>query len=198
MAPFAAAIAPALPHVRFVLPTAPAIPVGINEGAVMPAWFDIHAFGKYDEQGVLDSVDYVKSLIASEQATAGIRPDRIVLGGFSQGCVVALTASMRLESKLAGFIGLSGFMLPKAADEGETLLTSTANASTPFLVGHGDVDPMVKLSRAESAVARLRALGRNVEFKTYHGLGHSSCDQEALDVARFLMKVIPGDIPAAL
>ncbi|KAI9318324.1 Phospholipase/Carboxylesterase-domain-containing protein [Zopfochytrium polystomum] len=54
-APFAA-IAPALPHVRFVLPTAPAIPVGINEGAVMPAWFDIHAFGKYDEQGVLDSM----------------------------------------------------------------------------------------------------------------------------------------------
>lgn len=54
----------------------------------MPGWFDVYSLAdvnaRQDEEGMLESVKTVHKLI-KEEMDAGIRSDRIIVGGFSQG-----------------------------------------------------------------------------------------------------------------
>ena len=77
--------------VRFVFPHAPAIPVTINQGYVMPAWYDILEMSlerKIDTVQIEQSAQSIRDLIAYEIAR-GVPPERIVIAGFSQGGAVA-------------------------------------------------------------------------------------------------------------
>src|SRR5688500_6435963 len=80
--------------VRWVFPHAPTMPVTVNNGYVMRAWYDILGFDlaqREDEAGLRRSQAAVDALIAAERAR-GIAADRIVLAGFSQGCAMTLLA----------------------------------------------------------------------------------------------------------
>ena len=73
--------------VRFVFPNAPSIPVTINGGFVMPAWYDILKMDlerELDVGQLLASAEGVRELIVAENEK-GIPSDRILLAGFSQG-----------------------------------------------------------------------------------------------------------------
>ena len=83
--------------VRFVFPHAPQIPVTVNGGMVMPAWYDILGLDfdrRVDEQGLSRSVDQVTALLEREQER-GIAPERLILAGFSQGGAIALHLGLR-------------------------------------------------------------------------------------------------------
>jgi lysophospholipase I len=72
--------------------------------------YDVRSFAAGapdDEEGMLESSDKIKALIAEEIAS-GMPPDRIVLGGFSQGGAMTLLTGMTTEMKLAGLIVMSG------------------------------------------------------------------------------------------
>ncbi|KAJ1533318.1 hypothetical protein HK405_000571, partial [Cladochytrium tenue] len=129
----------------------------------------------------------VKELIAGEVA-AGIPAKRIVLGGFSQGCATALAASMVLETKLGGIVGLSGYLpVDKEALPGLAATPAAAtNQWTRVLMGHGTADPVVPYRWGSASAEALRGLGRDVVFRTYRGMAHSACDEELDDVERFL------------
>ena len=73
--------------------------------------FDIFSFGfegPEDEFGVLQSRDEVNKLIAQE-INDGLSPNRIVVGGFSQGGAMALATGLTTQHKLAGLAVLSGW-----------------------------------------------------------------------------------------
>ncbi len=130
--------------VRFVFPHAPMQPVSINNGMVMRSWYDILSLGagidrREDEAGLRASMVEIEALIARERSR-GIAASRIVLMGFSQGCAMTLMTGLRHGERLAGLVGLSGY-LPLAAkliDE-----RSPANAGTPVFLAHGRHDPMI-------------------------------------------------------
>ena len=115
-----AAIVPELdltgsPAIRFVFPHAPVMPVTINGGYVMPAWYDIFgtelgagAVRHEDAAGIVKSQQHIEALIANE-VSRGIHPSKIVLAGFSQGCAVALQTGLRHKAKLAGIMAWSDF-----------------------------------------------------------------------------------------
>ena len=87
---------PAGHSVRFVFPNAPSMPVTINGGYVMPAWYDIASAEidkRADEAGVRKSQAAITELIA-DQRGKGIASERIVLAGFSQGGVIALQTGL--------------------------------------------------------------------------------------------------------
>lgn len=63
-----------------------------------------------DEESMMNSVAVVDSLIEKEVTEQGIHEDRIVIGGFSQGCVVTTLSSLILKRRLAGLIALSGWL----------------------------------------------------------------------------------------
>ena len=92
--------------VRWVFPRAPERPVTINSGHRMRAWYDILGADiarREDEAGLRETFAQVHALLDAEVAR-GVPAQRIVLGGFSQGCAVTLGAGLRYGPTLAGLV----------------------------------------------------------------------------------------------
>jgi phospholipase/carboxylesterase len=180
---------PAQLKVRFVFPHAPMMPVTVNSGYVMRAWYDITFDGlerRPDAQGILASQGAVEALLAREQAR-GIAPGRIVLAGFSQGGAITLQTGLRYQERLAGLLVLSSY-LPLA----DTLAAqaASANANTPIFMAHGVDDNVIPLQLAQRSHRQLEALGYGVEWHQY-SMPHSVCAQEIADISHWLQQVLP-------
>ena len=174
--------------VRFVFPHAPVMPVTINGGYRMRAWYDIlgtEDAGVQDEAGLRRSRELVEALIAREKAL-GIPAHRIVLAGFSQGCAMALLTGLRHEEKLGGIVGMSGY-LPLA--EVTAAERADANRDTPIFLAHGTHDHVIELRRAEKSRDFLQSLGYDVEWHEYL-MAHSVCPQEIEELNQWLLKVL--------
>ncbi|CAD5111286.1 DgyrCDS608 [Dimorphilus gyrociliatus] len=180
------------PHVRYVFPTAPIAPVTLNGGMPMPSWFDIYGLAPdspEDEQGVKQSAQKLAQLISDEEKR-GIPRSRIVIGGFSQGGAVALyTAFTSGGSKLGGLLALSTWM-PSHKTLPE-LINQSENKALKILQCHGQVDPVVQFFIGVRTSEILKANCPNFTFKQYENLAHSSCDEELVDVFKFLNEAIP-------
>ncbi len=176
------------PGIRFIFPHAEAIPVTINNGYVMRAWYDIlgmELVRREDENGLRASQQRIEDLIAREIAR-GISSEQIVLAGFSQGCAMTLQTGLRHTQKLAGLMCLSGY-LPLAA----TIPTerSHANQSTPIFMAHGRVDDIVTIDRAAASRDLLKELGYALEWHEYM-MPHSVCAEEIDDISVWLQRVL--------
>jgi phospholipase/carboxylesterase len=88
--------------------------------------------------------------------------ERIVLGGFSQGCVMALALGLgRGRPKPAAICGFSGFVPTVAGwelDDGQL---------PPVALGHGTVDPVIPVEFGRAARDRLAAAGADVLYREY-------------------------------
>ncbi len=175
--------------IRFIFPTAPTMPVTINGGYVMRAWYDIFTpdlVRREDEPGLRASQALVEALIAKEKAR-GIPAERIVLAGFSQGCAMTLQTGLRHPEKLAGLMCLSGYLPLAAMIEAER---HAANHATPVFMAHGRQDPVVVIARAEQSRDALKALGHDIEWHEYQ-MQHSVCQEEIDDIGQWLARVLP-------
>ena len=177
-----------LPAIRFVFPHANTMPVTINGGYVMRAWYDIRnsdLVRREDEDGLRASQLQVEALIAREKAR-GIPASRIILAGFSQGCAMALQTGLRHPEKLAGLMCLSGYvpLADKVAEE-----RNAAVIDTPIFMVHGRGDGVIPIARAEQSRDLLMALGYRVEWHEY-AMQHSLCQQEVDDIGAWLHKVL--------
>jgi phospholipase/carboxylesterase len=164
------------------------MPVTINGGYRMRAWYDIlgtETQGMQDEAGLRQSMASIEELIAQETAR-GTPANRIVLAGFSQGCAMALLTGLRHAERLAGIVGLSGYLPLSATTAAER---SAANQSTPVFLAHGLYDEMIVLPRAQQSRETLRALGYTVEWHEYP-MGHSVCMEEVEDLNAWLLRVL--------
>ncbi|MGS0740777.1 alpha/beta hydrolase [Glaciimonas sp. GG7] len=176
------------PGIRFVFPDAPTMPVTINNGHVMPAWYDIFSADlvkREDEAGLRNSQAQIDALIAQE-ITRGISADKIVIAGFSQGCAMALQTGLRYPQKLAGIMCLSGYLPLRDKVEAER---SAANQDTPIFMAHGSADPVVVLNRAEQSREILQQLGYQIQWHTYP-MQHSVCVQEVADIGSWLRRIL--------
>lgn len=177
--------------VRWLLPRAPVRPVTVNNGHRMRAWYDIFEFGaqakspREDDAGLRESFAAVQALIDREVAR-GVPARRIVLAGFSQGCAITLGAGLRYRERLAGLVGMSGYLPLASTTAAER---SDANALTPIFLAHGQRDPVVGLDRGTASRDALATLGYTVEWHDYP-MEHSVCAQEVADLQRFLQRVL--------
>jgi phospholipase/carboxylesterase len=176
------------PPIRFIFPHAPSIPVTINGGYVMPAWYDIRGadiVSREDEVGLRTSQASIEQLIANEKSR-GIPANRIVLAGFSQGCAMTLQTGLRHPEKLAGMLCLSGYLpLHKAL----TAERHAANHDTPIFMAHGRGDPVIAVARAEQSRDILQAAGHPVEWHEYM-MQHQVCQEEIDDIGNWFRKVL--------
>ncbi|MEC7231682.1 MAG: alpha/beta hydrolase-fold protein [Planctomycetota bacterium] len=175
--------------IRFVFPHAPRIPVTINGGMVMPAWYDILNMDfdqrRVDEDGVRASAARLEDLVARERER-GIPAARMVLAGFSQGGAIALHTGLRHQERLAGVLALSTYLAVDGDVEGER---AAANLDVPILQCHGSEDPMVSMAKGEAARDRLRALGYEVEWEDYP-MQHQVCMEEIERIGAWLRRVL--------
>lgn len=178
-----------LPPTRFVFPHAPEQAVTLNNGYVMPSWYDI--VGLYqnapeDETGLRESMRYVEQLIARE-IERGIAPRNIVLAGFSQGGNVALNCALRYPERLAGALILSSYLGLKdqlAAQAG------AANRTLPIFMAHGTQDDIVPLALADASRSTLVNLAYAVDWHSYP-MAHTVCAAEVADIGQWLGEVLP-------
>src|SRR5690625_69991 len=176
------------PAVRFIFPHAPVMPVTINNGMSMRAWYDIvdTNLGRHeDAQGIKASQKRVEALIQNENSR-GIETKNIVLAGFSQGCAMTLQTGLRYPEKLAGLLCLSGYL---PLHDSLAQERNPANNDTPIFMAHGTQDPVVPLDRAEASRQTLTELGYNINWQTYP-MPHSVCAPEVADIAKFLKQVL--------
>jgi phospholipase/carboxylesterase len=177
-----------LPAIRFVFPSANQIPVTVNNGYVMRAWYDIKGADiaqREDEAGLRSSQAQVEALIAREVAR-GIPASRIILAGFSQGCAMTLQTGLRHPVPLAGLMCLSGYvpLAAKVASE-----RSAASLATPIFMVHGRSDGVIAIARAQQSRELLVALGYQVEWHDYN-MQHSLCQEEVDHIGAWLKKVL--------
>ena len=175
-------------NVRYLFPNAPVMPVTINGGYEMPAWYDIvgaNIVDRQDEAGMRKTQAEIEALIANEKAR-GIPAHRIVIAGFSQGCAMALMIGLRHAEALAGIVGMSGYLPMAAKTDAER---SAANATTPVFLAHGTRDGVVVLQRGLETRDKLVQLGNPVEWHEYP-MEHSVHPQEIVDLEAWLRKVL--------
>ena len=174
--------------VRFVFPHAPSIPVGINGGMSMPAWYDIAEVDlrrRHDEVGIRRSAARIEALLARERER-GIPSERIVLAGFSQGGALALFTGLRHAERLGGIVALSTYLVGEESLDAER---SAANQATPILQAHGSHDGMVVLARGIAARDALQRRGYAVDYREYP-MQHEVCLPEIVAVGAFLRTVL--------
>lgn len=168
--------------VRFIFPHAPEIPVTINGGMVMPAWYDTLAMDidrKVDVTQLKASADRVARLIETE-IQRGVASENVIVGGFSQGGAVAYELALSYPRPLGGLFALSTYFATA-----DSIDRSDANRTIPVFIGHGSYDPVVAESLGEAALQRLQGLGYTAEYHRY-AMEHSLCLEEVRDLDRFL------------
>ncbi len=168
-------------------PHAPAIPVTINGGMVMPAWYDILSLDidrKIDQTQILASSEAVRQLI-DDQIEAGIDSCNILMAGFSQGGAVAYQTALSYPRPLAGLMCLSTYFATH-----DTIQLHQANLECPIHVSHGLHDPVVPETLGQDACERLRNMGFEPQYHTYP-MQHAVCADQITELSRWMQTVLP-------
>lgn len=178
--------------INYVFPNAPEIPITINNGYRMPAWFDIYELGnpnaKQDIEGFFKSCDILKNLVKQQIEEFKIPPEKIIIGGFSQGAAISLATLATMETKIGGCVALSGFCALRKEVESKLL---SANLDTPIFQGHGTADPVINYQYGKKTSEFFKELGfKNLDFQTYPGVQHSASDEELAAVIKFIKDVL--------
>lgn len=172
--------------VRFIFPHAPKRAVTINGGMVMPAWYDILEMSlerKVDVAQIEQSTQQIYDLINREIAR-GVKPEHIVIAGFSQGGAVAYHVALGYPERLAGLMCLSTYLATN-----DTLNYSAANQDMPILIEHGTHDPVVPIILGQQAAQMLSAKRYNVTYQTYP-MAHQVCMPQIQNIGKWLNQVL--------
>ncbi|MGM0783769.1 MAG: alpha/beta hydrolase [Pseudomonadota bacterium] len=168
--------------VRFILPHAPRLPVTINGGMVMPAWYDILEMSldrRVDEPQLRESAARIQELVR-EQIAHGIDGRRIIMAGFSQGGAVAYEAALSFEEPLGGLLAMSTYFATA-----DSIQLAEANRELPIEVHHGSFDPVVPEALGKAGYEKVKALGHPATYRQYP-MAHAVCPQQVADIGRWL------------
>ncbi len=174
--------------VRFIFPHAPAIPVTINNGYIMPAWYDFRQADmgiEHDENGIERSAGQIQRLI-EQQVMHGIALNRIILAGFSQGGAMAIYCGLRQPEPLAGIMALSAYLL--MPDQLTNEIKGSARTA-PVFMAHGVEDPVVPYAAGEVSRRKLEAAGCLVEWHSYP-MEHHVCSREIKDIGLWISGIL--------
>lgn len=202
-----------VPHIKWILPNAPQ-----NRDVMGQAWFMPKPFSPIpmpkcsgepdpeendeedDEDGMMKSVDYICGLIDNE-VEAGVPAERIVVGGFSQGCAISLLVGLlsRYKGKLGGVVGLSGYlplggrvgmMMEEREEKGQD------TSQTKWFLAHGSRDQLAPRRLFTRYRDKLEGWeGERVEAKLYEGMGHTTVGAQVRDLCGWLERVLPETTP---
>jgi phospholipase/carboxylesterase len=177
----------ARPRARFFVPAAPLSEVGGGR-----AWWHLDAKDRpqhaWDEQGDVGyqphhQVAAVRSAIQTLLGTIRSRfaPERLVLGGFSQGAMLSLDVALAASPAVDRVVAMSGVML---ADSLPGLRASRASRP-PIFISHGRQDQMLPFMASEKAKGMLERHGFGVEWHPFEG-GHEIPARVVSDLRAFV------------
>lgn len=196
-----AAYLDAPPGTRFVFPEAP-IDLGPMFGGGR-AWWMIDmvalqmamATGTFRDLaretplGLTEARAKLSSLLDAVDET--LEPSQLVLGGFSQGAMLATDLALRSERPLAALILFSGTVIA----EREWAPLIARRRGLPVALSHGLHDPILPYQGAERLRALLEEGGLLVDFTSFPGM--HEIPAPALDAAGVVLQRALGSAPSA-
>lgn len=171
--------------VRFIFPQAPSMPVTINGGYVMPAWYDILEMSlerKVDVAHIEQSSDAINALI-DEQISQGVPSQHMIIAGFSQGGAVAYHNVLTNARPLAGLLAMSTYFATASS-----VTAPIVNQHIKVKIDHGQYDDVVPMVLGAQAKASLEQLGLTPTLHTYPAAHHLT-NQQILEIGQWLTKV---------
>lgn len=187
-----ARVIPAPPGTRWVFPEAPLELPGLYGDS--RAWWmlDLARIERALAGIVDDRSDEVPDGLddARESVAAVVREfheggtQRIVLGGFSQGAMLALDTTLHLDTPIAGVVFMSGTRINAAAWRARL----DRVRGLPIVMAHGKRDPLLPFAAAAALRDELRAAGADVEWIEFDG-GHEIPPPVLAAVSRLLARV---------
>lgn len=161
-----------LPDALFLAPNAPEPCAGSPFGF---QWFPLNVDRIASRiEGAKNAAPMIREFLADLWAQTGIAPEHTILGGFSQGAMMALHVGTALEQELAGIIAFSGAFVPADGFGGEGL------ARPPVALIHGELDQVVDPDLSRQAATELSASGFEVSLhispNTAHGIAPDGLD----------------------
>ncbi len=148
------------------------------------SWFD---FVGDMVPGVCRSRERLFQLLDAQQER-GFAADQIIFGGFSQGCLMSIEVGLRYPRRLAGIVGISGYIC-----QPEKLVTELSPVARQqrLLLTHGTQDPLLRFDEVRPKIAMLERAGLNIEFHAFQK-AHTIAGQQEIDVIRkFVMAGYP-------
>lgn len=149
----------------------------------------------FDYQGdIVPGVQRSRQLLfqlLDSQRNAGFPTDQTIIGGFSQGCLMSIEVGLRYPHRLAGIVGISGWVC-----ESEKLLNELSPVAFEqrFLITHGLFDPMVPFADTREQINALKAAGLNIEWHEFPKPHTIAGELEMSVVREFVLKSLPGDV----
>lgn len=171
---------------KIYLLNAPIAPLSISNGATTTSWFDILSFGLKDK----DSINYddviknslrVFKIIKNEAKVLG-GYNKILVGGFSQGACMSFHIGYTFPEKIGGIISCSGTLFPQVEIQ-------KSNEDLNVFVGHGNEDEVISCEIMKLGTQRIDGF-KNVEKHIYPHMGHSICENELLDIKKFVERIL--------
>ena len=186
--------APIVPHlklpdnlaVRFIFPHAPEMPVTVNGGMVMPAWYDIIEMEidrRVDIEGLLSSAALIDKFIDRE-LERGLEEKNIIIAGFSQGGAVAYHLTLNRPVRLGGLLAMSSYC-PTCS----MIHDHTPHTGLPIEIHHGLYDPVVPERLGREARGFLEEHGYAPVYRTYP-MEHNVCAEQIEDIGRWFQAVM--------
>jgi phospholipase/carboxylesterase len=171
---------------RFIFPHAAVRPVTINAGMEMRAWYDIIGLSfveREDKEGIFASAQAICALL-DEEYRHGIRPEKTIFAGFSQGGAMALHLGLTYPKKIAGIMALSTYLPLRQhlADHKHEV-----NQHVPIFMAHGSFDPVVPYIAGQMSQDVLVNNGYEVDWHEYPMM-HQVCAEEIVDIGKWLGK----------
>jgi phospholipase/carboxylesterase len=169
-------ITPAPENLNWLFPNGP-LEVSIGPGATGRAWWpiDMAAFNAHIASGISRdmSKDTPVGLESAFEKSIKMIQDlrtpwnKIIIGGFSQGAMLATELFLRAPESPKGLVFLSGTTLH--ADQWRDL--ATTRKGVPFFMSHGDRDPVLGIKYAQMAETIFTQAGMIGRLHTFSG-GH--------------------------
>lgn len=175
-------------HLLFILPRAPSIPLSVNGGQPINAWYDVKVRGALGigDANILASATYISSLARQAANKYRIPTSRILFSGFSQGGALSLAAGLTASFRPAAILVLSSYF-----GVWDHVIPMMTNVDVPVLFCHGNHDNILPLKLAEASKVKLTELGfRDVIIRTYP-VAHSLHPEELKHVSEFIAKHLP-------
>jgi predicted esterase len=130
--------------------------------------------------GALAKVESIVRIVEAQ----GIPPEKIFIGGFSQGACLAAEYVIRNPKRYGGLLVFSGGYIGPMNGARES---SGQLHGMPAFIGCSDIDPHIPLQRVQETASLLRTMGAHVTEKIYPNMGHT-INEDEIEAARRIVR----------
>ena len=140
------------------------------------SWYDVD-----DDSGVgIERSLKLLFELLDVQRSRGFPSEKTVVFGFSQGCLMTIEIGARYPHRLAGLVGISGYVF-----QPERLVNELSPQARQqrFLITHGTQDPLIHIVRVRPQIEMLRKAGLKMDWREF-AKTHTIAGESEVSVVR--------------